>query len=339
VPSSARQVEEYVIGFSVSAKSLTAAGVIALLVSVLLTVWSIERTFNRIWRVPTIRPKFTRFLLYWALLTLGSILTVAAISASSSLFAYAELSGLQTQGVSNVLLRWSPFLIELSAMTLAYWLIPHRYVPIRFALAAGLLAALLFEGLKFGFTSYIRNTSFEQLYGALALIPIFMVWLYSSWVVILCGASLGASLSAFRYQPRLHRLPPGQEFYDYLRLLGRLDACRGTGHGLHMQQMQEIEPMMTDDLLQQLLSGLSNLHIVMRSENGGWVLTRDLNAVSLNELYERLHLRIPSRQVNLPGHDDVYGKAAIDALSHLREPLEEPLGRSVGSFIKAMKET
>jgi membrane protein len=77
----------------------------------------------------------------------------------------------------------------------------------------------------------------------------------------------------------------------------------------------------------------------MRSENGGWVLTRDLNAVSLNELYERLHLRIPSRQVNLPGHDDVYGKAAIDALLHLREPLEEPLGRSVGSFIKAMKET
>ncbi len=339
VPSSARQIEQYVMGFSASARSLTVVGITALLISVLLTMWSIERTFNRIWRVPTIRPKFTRFLLYWALLTLGSILTVAAISASSSLFAYAELSGLQTQGVSNVLLRWSPFLIEFSAMTLAYWLIPHRHVPIRFAVAAGLLAALLFEGLKFGFTSYIRNTSFEQLYGALALIPIFMVWLYSSWVVILFGASVAASLSAFRYQPRIHRLPPGQEFYAYLRLLGRLDACRGTGHGLHMQQMQEIEPMMTDDLLQQLLSGLSNLHIVMRSENGGWVLTRDLNAVSLNELYERLNLRIPSRQVNLPGHDDIYGKAAIDALSHLREPLEEPLGRSVGSFIKAMKET
>jgi len=338
VPSSARQIEQYVMGFSASAKSLTVAGITALLASVLLTMWSIERTFNRIWRVPTIRPKFTRFLLYWALLTLGSILTVAAISASSSLFAYAELSGLQTQGISNVLLRWSPFLIELFAMTAAYWLIPHRQVPFRFAVAGGLLAALLFEGLKFGFTSYIRNTSFEQLYGALALIPIFMVWLYSSWVVILFGASVAASLSAFRYQPRIHRLPAGQEFYAYLRLLGRLDACRGTGHGLHLQQMQEIEPMMTDDLLQQLLTGLSSLHIVMRSENGGWVLTRDLNAVSLSELYERLHLRIPTRQVNLPGSDDVYGKAAIDALSHLREPLNEPLGRSVGSFIKPIKE-
>ena len=339
VPSSARQVEEYVIGFSASAKSLTVAGITALLVSVLLTMWSIERTFNRIWRVPTIRPKFTRFLLYWALLTLGSILTVAAISASSSLFAYAELSGLQTQGVSSVLLRWSPFLIELFAMTAAYWLIPHRHVPFRFAATGGILAALFFEGLKFGFTSYIRNTSFEQLYGALALIPIFMVWIYSSWVVILFGASVAASLSAFRYQPRIYRLPTGQEFYAYLRLLGRLDACRGTGHGLHLQQMQEIEPMMTDDLLQQLLSGLSSLHIVMRGENGGWILTRDLDTVSLNELYERLHLRIPTRQVTLPGSDDVYGKAALDALSHLREPLGEPLGRSIGSFIKSSRET
>lgn len=338
VPSSARQVEEYVMGFSASAKSLTVAGVTALLVSVLLTMWSIERTFNRIWRVPTIRPKFTRFLLYWALLTLGSILTVAAISASSSLFAYAELSGLQTQGLSNVLLRWSPFLIEFFAMTAAYWLIPHRHVPFRFAVASGLLAALLFEGLKFGFTSYIRNTSFEALYGALALIPIFMVWLYSSWVVILFGASVAASLSAFRYQPKKYRLPVGQEFYAYLRLLARLDACRGTGHGLHMQQMQQIEPMMTDDLLQELLAGLCSLHIVMRGENGGWILTRDLEAVTLNELYERLHLRIPMKQAALPGSDDVYGRAAMDALSHLRDPLNDPLGRTVGSFIKASKE-
>lgn len=338
VPSSARLIEDYLMDFSASAQKLTVLGITALLLSVLLTMWSIERTFNRIWRVPTIRPKFSRFLLYWTLLTLGSILTVAALSASSSVFAYAELSGLQTQTVSNVLLRWLPFLIQFFALTLAYWLIPHRHVPIRFALAAGLLAALLFEGLKFGFTSYVRNTSFEQLYGAMALIPIFMVWLYFSWVVILFGASVAASLSAFRYQPRVHRLPQGQEFYAYLRLLGRLDACRGTGHGLHLQQMQDIEPMMTDDLLQQLLSGLSSLHIVMRGENGGWILTRDLNAVSLQELYERLHLRIPSKETVLPGSNDAYGKAAMNALSHLREPLNEPLCRSVGSFIEMIKE-
>ena len=77
----------------------------------------------------------------------------------------------------------------------------------------------------------------------------------------------------------------------------------------------------------------------MRGENGGRILTRDLDAVSLNELYERLHLRIPMKQVSLPGSDDIYGRAAMDALTHLREPLDNPLSRSVGSFIKASKET
>lgn len=338
VPSSARQVEQYLMGFSESTQTLTVAGITALLFSVLITMWSIEQSFNRIWRVPTIRPKFTRFLLYWTLLTLGSILTVASMSASASLLAYAELSGMRTQGFSNILLRWSPFLIEFFAMTGAYWLIPHRRVPIRFALAAGFLAALLFELLKFAFTSYVRNTSFEQVYGAVALIPIFMLWLYLSWVVILFGASVAASMSAFRYQPKIHRLPVGQEFYAYLRLLGRLNACRGTGHGLHLLQMQKIEPMMTDDLLQQLLCGLSSLHIVLRAENGAWILTRDLDAVTLKELYERLNLRIPTRDINLPGGDDAFGKAAMDALDHLREPLSEPLARSIGSFMKAKKE-
>jgi membrane protein len=338
VPSSATVVEGYIREFSTTARHLTIAGTAALLVSVLLTMWSIEQTFNRIWRVPTIRPKFSRFLLYWTLLTLGSILTVAALSASSSVFAYVKLSGVETQGLSDFLLRWLPFLIEFLAFTAAYWLIPHRNVPLRFALVAGLIAALLFEGLKLGFTAYVGNTNFEKLYGAMAVVPIFMVWLYFSWVVILFGASIAASLSAFRYQPRAHRLPNGQEFYAYLRLLARLDACRGTGHGLHLAQMQVIEPMMTDDLLQRMLSGLSDLHIVMRAENGAWLLTRDLNEVPLSELYERLNLRIPIKQERLPNSDDAIGQTVMNALSHLREPLAEPLNSTVGSFLKVLKE-
>jgi membrane protein len=338
VPSSAMVVETYVREFSTSARHLTVTGTAALLVSVLLTMWSIERTFNRIWRVPTIRPKFSRFLLYWTLLTFGSIITVAALSASSSVFAYVKLSGVQSESLSNFLLRCLPFLIQFLSFTAAYWLIPHRSVPLRFALVAGLIAALLFEGLKFGFTTYISNTNFEKLYGALAVVPIFMVWLYFSWVVILFGASIAASLSAFRYQPRALRLPNGQEFYAYLRLLARLDASRVTGHGLHLAQMQVIEPMMTDDLLQRMLSGLNELHIVMRAESGAWLLTRDLDEVLLSELYERLNLRIPIKSERLPNHDDEIGKVATDLLDHLREPLSIPLHRSVGSFLNELKE-
>ena len=85
VPASARVLEQYLHGFANSAKELSAAGVLALLFSVLLTMWSIEQAFNRIWRVPAPRPQLTRFLLYWTLLTLGSLLMVAAVVLSVQL--------------------------------------------------------------------------------------------------------------------------------------------------------------------------------------------------------------------------------------------------------------
>ena len=97
-----------------------------------------------------------------------------------------------------------PSRVERATFTLAYWLIPHRRVSKRYALAGGVLAALLFEGLKWGFAIYLRNASFEQLYGALAVVPIFLFWIYSSWLAVLFGASFGASLSSFRYPPPGH---------------------------------------------------------------------------------------------------------------------------------------
>ena len=334
VPASARVVEQYLRGFAESARHLTAAGIIALLVSVLLTMWSIEQALNRIWRVPSPRPRFTRFLMYWTLLTLGSLLAVASLAATSALFSIPALAGAQAHGLGEQLLRRSPFLIELLSFTLAYKLIPHRSVPVRFALAGGALAALLFEAVKWGFALYLRNASFEQLYGALAVVPIFLIWVYTSWLVVLLGASFAASLSAFRYQPAALRLPAGMEFYAYLRLLGRLDESRRDGRGLHIREIQELEPSFTDDLLQRMLAGLGRLRIVQRSEVGEWLLSRDLGAVTLGELYEGLALRVASQDQPLPGRNDALGRAAARALDHLRQPLRTPLERSVASFFR-----
>ena len=117
-----------------------------------------------------------------------------------------------------------------------------------------------------------------------------------------------------------------------LRLLGRMNAARRSGQGLHLADMQSLEPMLTDDLLQRMLSGLSELNIVRRAEDGGWLLARDLAKVSLGELHEGLGLRIPCTDVILPGYDDPLGRDAARALDHLRQPLEAPMARSVGSF-------
>lgn len=333
VPDSARVVEKYLQDFALSARELSSTGVVALLVSVVLTMWSIEQAFNRIWRVPAPRPKLMRFLVYWTLLTLGSLIMVLAMATTSALFSLPALSGEEARDVTGQLLVYLPTLLEFLAFTLAYWLIPHRPVPLRFAVAGGLLAMLLFEALQWAFAIYLRNASFGQLYGALAVLPIFLVWLYASWLVVLLGASLAASLSAFRYQPKAMRLLPGTELYGLIRLLGRLQEVRHDGGELSIEDIRQRESSLTDDLLQRMLASLSELHIVRQSEQGGWLLARDLDEVPLAELYEGMALRVPAVDLPLPARQDALGSAAAQALEHLRHPLSESLQRSVGSFL------
>ncbi|HEU0152847.1 MAG TPA: YihY family inner membrane protein [Arenimonas sp.] len=333
VPSSARVVEDYLRSFANNTSKLTLTGVVALLVSLILAMYSVESTFNRVWRVPTPRTRLVRLLMYWTLLTLGTLLAVASLAVTSYLFSLPALSGLESLSWRDRLLAYLPNLVELMAFTCAYWLIPHRSVAFRFALAGGLLATLLFELAKRGFAAYLLGVpTYEKLYGGLVVVPIFMLWLYLSWVVVLLGASFAASLSSFRFQPRALQLPPGTELYGYLRLLGRLEQARAKGRGLHMLDLQDCEPMLTDDHLRRMLAGLSDLDIVRRAEDGAWLLSRDLGQVSLGELHERLALRIPGTEATLPGFDDPLGRDALRALDHLRKPLDEPLSRSVGSF-------
>lgn len=339
VPSSARVVEDYLRGFAESARTLTAPGVVALLVSLLLTMWSIESTFNRVWRVPTPRPRLVRFLVYWTLLTLGSLMAVASLAVTSYLFSLPALSGVDMDWGQR-LLALLPNLVELAVFTLAYWLIPHRNVPFRFALAGGLFATALFELTKRGFAAYLLGMpTYQQLYGTLAVAPIFLIWLYLSWTVVLLGASFAASLSSFRYQPRALQLPPGLELYGVLRLLGRLQAARRDGRGLHLSELQAREPMLTDDLLQRMLSGLDAIAVVRRAEDGGWLLARDLGDVPVGELVEALGLRVPGPAALLPGFDDPVGRDASRALDHLRQPLQAPFARSVGSFFTSRPDT
>jgi membrane protein len=335
VPASARGVETYLREHAQGARELTTTGVSALVASVLVTMWSIEQTFNRIWRVPSTRPKLTRILMYWTLLTLGSLLLVAALATASAFFAIPALAGVEARGFSDQLLRYLPHALELVGFSAAYWFIPHRTIPLRFAMAGGLVATILFEALKAGLAIYLRNASYEQLYGVLAVIPIFLIWVYMSWLVVLLGASLAASLASFRYQPRALRLTPGAEIYAVLRLLGRFEEARRDGHGLHLAEIKQREPGLTDELLQTIVSDLCEMRVVQRAESGAWLLARDLDQVSLSEIYRGMSLRIPTpgSDLCLPARQDAIGRAAQAALDELRAPLADPLSRSVASVL------
>lgn len=293
VPEAARTVEAYVRESATSASRMTFAGVIGLLVAALLLMKGIEDTFNRIWRVPNGRGAIARFLMYWAALTVGPLLVVVSLALSSYIFSLPMLADGAARA-SGPLLRVTPFLLALAAFTCAYMIVPNRSVRLRDGFAGGLLAAVLFETAKTGLTLYLRQVpTYEQIYGALAVIPIFLLWVYLSWIAILLGASLSASLSAFRYLPREQRLPEGLEMFGLLRVLARFVEARREGRALEADDLRRLEPSLSSDALLQQLEGLCELRVVARAETGGWLLIRDLDHVSFAELYRSMDLRVP----------------------------------------------
>lgn len=339
VPSSARAVEEYLRQFSANTGQLTAAGVIALVVSLLITLTSVEATFNRIWRVTAARPKFSRFLVYWTVLTLGALVAATSLALSTRLFELAVFTTVPGVFLETVMLRLAPVSIELLAFAAIFKVVPHRTIKWRHALLGAVLSVLLFELLKWGLGLYLGSfTSYQKIYGKLAAAPILLLWIYFGWTSILLGASFASSLSAFRYQPASMRLPEGYELYGLLRMLGRFSEVRRQGRGLHSDEIQQLEPMLTDDLVQQLLTQLCGIGLLRRAESGEWLLSRDLDEVAMAELYQACELRIPIAEAHLPGRDDPLGTVAIAELDQLRMPLRDLLKRRVSSVYANLPE-
>jgi membrane protein len=216
--------------------------------------------------------------------------------------------------------------------------VPHRTVKWRHALAGAALSVLLFETVKWGIGLYLGSFgSYQKIYGPLAFVPIFLLWIYLGWSSILFGASFASSMSAFRYQPVALRLPHGYEIYGLLRMLGRFQQARAKGRGLHSDEIQQLEPILTDALVQELLAKLDGIDVVSRAESGEWLLARDLDDVTLGELYEAAHLRVPVAEAQLPHRDDALGIAVMKTLDGLRMPLRDLLKRRVSGVYEGIE--
>lgn len=339
VPSSAWTVRQRLFELTANAGKLTVVGVVALVISLLITLTSIEATFNRIWRVPTARLQLGRLMMYWTVMSFGGLLAAASLAVSARFFALSMFQTTPGQALETGMLRIAPLLIEFVAIVVIYRVVPHRTIRWRHAAIGAVPAVLMIEAVKIAAGSYLGSFgTYEKLYGAIAVVPIFLGWIYFSWVAVLLGASLASSLSAFRYQPASQRLPPGYEIHGLLRLIGRFDEARRSGRGLHLDDLREREPILTDALVQQMLGKLQAIGLIARAESGEWLLARDLDGLTLGELYEACQLRIPTAEAWVPAHDDALGRASLDALDTLRVPLREVLGRSVASIYREESE-
>jgi membrane protein len=256
---------------------------------------SIEDRFNRIWRVAAPRKGSARLLLYWAALTLGPILVTAGIGVSSWVYAQPLWRGVAGHGVAGFRL-WllAPFLITAGGLAVLYQVVPNRRVRWRDAIAGAFVAAVLFEFARKGFALYVRGVAnYREVYGALAAIPIFLIWVYLSWVIVLLGAILAAALDAFEYRHADELLPQGCEFVGLLRVTQHFAEAQREGATVDEANLCARERFLTADLLQRYLDDLHRVGLIRRTEGGGWAVVRDLGGVCAADLLDAGGYRLP----------------------------------------------
>jgi membrane protein len=189
--------------------------------------------------------------------------------------------------------------------TLMFMLVPNRHVRITHAVAGAFLSAVLFGLAKKAFVAFVANASFNVIYGALATIPIFLFWLYLVWIVILLGASLAASLTTFNDRKVDWRWSDKWGFLLAYRLVGHLWKAQSNGRSLSIKELLvELEGTTETELASQL-GWLFDAGIVTRDESANFLLCRDLDTVSLLNLYQAGEYYLPvGEELEIPSKSE-----------------------------------
>ncbi|SEN89430.1 tRNA-processing RNAse BN [Duganella sp. CF517] len=218
----------YLTLFASKATRLSAVGAVALIMTSIAMMNLIERVFNRIWRVRGERSWTRRILVYWAIITLGPLLIGVSLTLSSQVFmATVDLFG-RVPVLGAIIYTVASLALTTAGFTLLYLAVPNRDVDWQDAAWGGLVAGLAFELAKRGFAIFITQfPTYSKIYGALAALPLFLLWVYVSWVITLIGALLVAALPVVKYERWWHEAQPGGEFVDAMAIIKVLYvACK-----------------------------------------------------------------------------------------------------------------
>jgi len=276
-------ITDQISAFSTNAGRLTAIGLAFFFVTAVMLMTTIDTALNHLFRVQRRRPMLQQVLMYWAVITLGPVLIGGSLSMTSFAIG-ASFGWLRLSIVGNALLAVLPFVFTCIALTLLYAVVPNRHVRPRDALIGGVLAGIAFEFAKRGFAIYIgRFPTYSLIYGAFATIPIFLVWLYMSWVVVLAGATLTAILPAYRYAEG--RAIPGREFVDALLVLSMLARAQQHGGPVRLREMGRALRIMPHRC-EAVLERAARLGWAARTDRDGWVLARDAALLRLSDIYK-----------------------------------------------------
>lgn len=237
-----KMIGSYVDQFASNATRLTAIGLAIILATAIALLFTIENTFNAIWRTRRKRTWWRR--LRWAivLLLVGPVLIAVSLSISLFLVKLSHAFEATMPWLDDGLLRAIPWFTTSMLLYMAYRWIPNRFVPARHAIVGAVIAALAFELMKGLFVLYVTKVpTYSVVYGTFASVPIFLIWMFLCWLVVLIGAEVAATLSYVRHLDA-QALQQDQDIYT-ARLQG---AAIAADSPCTFEQLRAAAPMPID---------------------------------------------------------------------------------------------
>lgn len=284
IPESGAEVRRYLVEFSAQARKLSLAGGVILVVTSYLMLRNIEATFNHIWGTVGGRKGLLGFMQYWAVLTLGPFMVGMGIVMHTYLLSFQlVVDEIDTLGITGAILEYLPWLMSWMAFSLLFIAMPNCRVVIRYALAGGLVTTILFQLAKMLFGFFITNSSYYTVYGAFAVVPVFLLWVYLSWMIVLGGAEFVRSLETFKSARLGHNYP------DLIAVLMVCRVClREQEKGRAVTDRDIVEAGIDQQHWRRLRTLLLGKKVLMVTASGAYVLTRDVNAMRLWDVIELL---------------------------------------------------
>ena len=328
-------VLRYINEFALKATRLTALGLIFLAVTAVAMMVTVERVLNDIWRVKNRRSLTRRVLMYWTILTLGPLLVGASLSASSYLWSLSSDAIAQLPRLIRGALDYVPVIISGFAYAALYVFVPNRSVAWRDALIGGFIAAIVAELLKDSFGVFVSRGTTGSIYGAFAVLPLFLIWMYLSWYAVLFGAAITATLPRLRATRFSDELRAGNQFVTAVALLKiLLEAKCGKTPAMPPSVLAPQIRTSVDEteLLLETLERLGYVRQLNATRSGrrgeqDWLLICDENAMTLKPVFEHFALDPANSLMNI----EALGLRALRTRWLQSDWLKAPLAEGLAS--------
>jgi membrane protein len=328
VPATGESVQLYLQEFVGKAKGMSGLGLLMLLITALLMMRTIDSSFNNIWQIKSRKSFLRTFLVYWAVLTLGPIFLGTSLGITSYLKSLPLVSDAVQQDslwVSMVL----PMLMETVAFTVMFLIVPNRRILWTHAFSAALVTAILFELAKSGFGVFVEYFStYQVIFGALATIPLFLIWVYLSWSIILFGAEICHGLFAFEITQQKKAIHPFIQLTDIVLQLidkqknGDLVTEQALARDSHWGQ-QEASVLWLEKMIEQQL--------VVKSQDQSYCLSVSSTQITYAQIYRLAGNQLPSEKALSESH---LSRETQQAINQLRTDMDFLLGRKLSIPVK-----